>query len=277
MPPCSAPGGLTSSVLGVTSTVSWTPVSNAIKYDLRRRELGSLTWNYIYSMTATSRTLNNLNQGSTYEWEVRTYCNTGGMSSWSSTQTFFIPGQCTTPLNPNEQNLTHNSVDLVWDIVPGAYTYKIKWRKIGSPVNVPFVTNNILSLSSLDPSSNYKWRVRSECDAFSSNVSSFTSWQHFATLSSVRFSSGDTNLIENVNVYPNPNQGEFYISFVSEELSNFEIIVFDAFGKVLYNENNKQFIGQYLRKVDVSENPKGVYIIQIKTDNSFVSKRVVVQ
>ena len=49
-------------------------------------------------------------------------------------------------------------------------------EKIGGPLTVDFTPTNLLSLSNLSQSSNYKWRVRSECDAISSNVSAFNSW-----------------------------------------------------------------------------------------------------
>ena len=247
------------------------------KYDLRRRVQGTTNWLYIYNIYSTSRSINNLTQGTVYEWEVRTQCNSGGTSSWSSTESFTIAGPCTTPQNPDEQNITSNSADLIWDPVVGAVQYKIKWRKLGSSVNVQFTPTNLLSLSGLSQSSTYKWRVRSECDNVSSNVSAFTSWQFFTTLSSIRISAGDDNLMDNFNVYPNPNRGEFNISFVSEKLNNIELIISDDFGKIIHLEKKQSFIGEYTKKINLSAYPKGIYIVQIKTTDSFVSKRVVVQ
>ena len=203
--------------------------------------------------------------------------NSGSASSWSSTETFIISGPCTTPQNPDEQNLTNNSVDLVWDPVVGAVTYKIKWRKIGGPLNVQFTPTNLLALSGLNPSSTYKWKVRSECDLVSSNVSSFTSWQFFTTLSSIRISSGDAELIDNLKIYPNPTRGLFNISFVSDDIVTLELSVLDAYGKVIMTENKEMFVGEYTKQVDLSEYPQGIYMVHIKTNNSFITKRVVVQ
>ena len=187
--PCDAPIGLSSSVVGTSVTLSWTAVSTALKYDLRRRVQGTSTWIYLYNLYSTTRTINNFSQSTIYEWEVRTQCNSGSTSSWSATETFTISGPCSNVQNPDEQNLTNNSVDLIWDAVAGAVNYKIKWRKLGSGVNVQFINTNLLSLTGLDHASTYKWKVRSECDATSSNVSSFTSWQFFSHKSSIRISS----------------------------------------------------------------------------------------
>ena len=180
-------------------------------------------------------------------------------------------------MNPDELNLTNNSADLVWDPVVGAVNYKIKWRKLGSPVNVQFTPTNLLAITGLDPSSTYKWRVRSECDASSSNVSSFTSWQFFTTLSSSRISSGDDELAKNLNIYPNPTRGFFNISFVSDDIVSLELFVLDAYGKVIIENKESMFVGEYTKQIDLTEYPKGVYMVQIKTNNSFITKRVVVQ
>ena len=37
------------------------------------------------------------------------------------------------------------------------------------------------------------------------------------------------------------------------------------------------FVGEYTKQIDLTEHPKGVYMVQIKTNNSFITKRVVVQ
>jgi hypothetical protein len=181
------------------------------------------------------------------------------------------------PINPDEQNISTNSADLIWDAVSSAVSYRIKWRKTSGPLNVNVVTTNSLSLIGLDPSSTYKWKVRSNCDASESNVSAFTSWQYFTTLSSNRITAGDTDLGTSLTIYPNPTRGIFNISFVSEEVDNFEITIVDAFGKIISNEDKQDFIGEYIKIVDLSNSPRGIYMVQIKTQDSFVTKRIVLQ
>ena len=78
-------------------------------------------------------------------------------------------------------------------------------------------------------------------------------------------------------MYPNPTRGLFNINFISDEVDNFEISIVDAFGKLIIQENKKDFIGEFTKQVDLSEYPRGIYMVQIKTENSFVSKRIVLQ
>jgi hypothetical protein len=273
---CNIPTGMTSSP-GLTNVVlSWNSVLNGIKYDIRRRVQGTSTWSYLYNISSTTRTINNLISATTYEWEIRTQCASNS-SPWSSTITFTTAAGCTVPTNLDEQNISTNSADLIWDAVSSAVSYRIKWRKNSGPLNVNVVSMNSLPLTGLDPSSTYKWRVRSNCDASESNVSSFTSWQYFTTLSSIRISSGDSELAKNLNIYPNPTRGLFNISFVSDDIVALELLVLDAYGKAIMIENREMFVGEYTKQVDLSDYPHVIYLLQIKTNDSFITKRVVVQ
>ena len=137
------------------------------------------------------------------------------------------------------------------------------------------VTTNQLSQSGLNPGTSYHWQVRAVCGS-SANVSGFTSYNTFST-SSNRITAGDAELALNLNVYPNPTDGMFNISFVSEELDDFEITVIDAFGKVISYEEKQDFVGEYTKSVDISAYAKGIYMVQIKTQESFITKRIVLQ
>ena len=134
-----------------------------------------------------------------------------------------------------------------------------------------------MPLTGLDPSSTYKWRVRSNCDASESNVSAFTSWQFFNTASSIRIDNGSSSLINNLNIYPNPTRGIFNISFVSEEVDFIEIVILDDFGKFVFIDSKELFVGEYTKKVDLTGLTKGIYMVQIRTQNSLVTKRIVLQ
>ena len=275
-PPCNTPTGMSSSA-GLNNVIlTWNAVSNGIKYDIRRKVQGSSTWIYLYNVYGTTRTINNLSPSTTYEWEIRTQCASSN-SSWSSTITFTTAAGCTVPTNPDEQNISSNSADLVWDALSSAVSYRVKWRKTSGPLNVNVVTTNTLPLTGLDPSSTYKWRVRSNCDASESNVSAFTSWQFFNTASSIRIDNGSSSFINNLNIYPNPTRGVFNISFVSEEVDFIEIVILDDFGKFVFIDSKELFVGEYTKQVDLTDFTKGIYMVQIRTQNSLITKRIVLQ
>ena len=115
------------------------------------------------------------------------------------------------------------------------------------------------------------------CDESGQNNGPFTSFLYFTTLSYNRITAGDIQLGVNLNIFPNPTRGIFNISFISEEIDSFEISVVDAFGKIILHEDKQNFIGEYTKMVDLSNWPGGIYMVKIKTQDSFVSKRIVLQ
>ena len=60
-------------------------------------------------------------------------------------------------------------------------------------------------------------------------------------------------------------------------INDFEINIVDAFGQMVSRENKQQFVGEYTKLVDLSNWPRGIYIVQIKTQDSIISKRLVLQ
>ena len=84
-------------------------------------------------------------------------------------------------------------------------------------------------------------------------------------------------MFNNLNIYPNPTSGIFNISFVSEDENSFNLKILDSYGKIIEIENKKLFIGEFTKQVNLSEYPRGIYIVQIETNDSFISKRIVLQ
>jgi hypothetical protein len=63
---------------------SWNAASGATTYDLRHKRAADSTWTTIAGLTATSRTVEDLTNDVTYDFQVRAV-NSGGASAWSAT------------------------------------------------------------------------------------------------------------------------------------------------------------------------------------------------
>ena len=169
---------------------------------------------------------------------------------------------------------------LGWDVLDSATTYDVRFKLQGSSWGswqyTLGITPNQLLMDSLYSGTSYHWQVRAVCGS-SVNMSGFTSYNTFSTLSSIRITAGDPELGENLKIYPNPTRGLFNISFIAEKVDNFEITIVDAFGKLVSKEDKQDFIGEYTKQVDLSDFPRGIYMLKIRTQDSFVSKRIVLQ
>ena len=67
----------------------------------------------------------------------------------------------------------------------------------------------------------------------------------FTTPSGIRNNSEDQELNNQFYVFPNPTRGLFNISFFSSDIVSFNIIVVDAFGKIIFKKDEYSFIGEY--------------------------------
>ena len=84
---------------------------------------------------------------------------------------------------------------------------------------------------------------------------------------------------ENLNeiaVYPNPNDGNFNISFNAIEKSNYKMELTNALGQLIYKEELKDYSGIYKKQFSVVEYGKGVYTITLTNDKHDVIKKIIV-
>ena len=48
-------------------------------------------------------------------------------------------------------------------------------------------------------------------------------------------------------------------------------------GEVIYSENLENFEGEYSHSFNLSEYSKGVYLLELDTDNGIVNKKIILQ
>ena len=77
--------------------------------------------------------------------------------------------------------------------------------------------------------------------------------------------------------YPNPSRDIFNVTFTSEDIQNLEVRIINVIGEVVYTENLEQFVGQYTKQVDLATYTKGVYFLEITTDNGVINKKLILQ
>lgn len=78
------------------------------------------------------------------------------------------------------------------------------------------------------------------------------------------------------SVYPNPNDGNFTISFNTSSKTTYTLELKNAIGQVVYREVLNNFAGQYQKQLDISGFGKGIYMISIGTSHTHTAKKVVI-
>ena len=66
-------------------------------------------------------------------------------------------------------------------------------------------------------------------------------------------------------------------SFTSEEKQNLKVRLVNVIGEHLVNEDLQQFIGTYTKQLDLTNKAKGIYFLEMETDNGVINKKLILQ
>ena len=225
----------------------------------------------------------------TYEWNMKVwYCGSGG-TAWQAGPNFTTLGEC-----PNVGNLTVSTPNTTkaqfdWDDSNGAYSFaRIKMRvdSISNPTSADWFLVGGFGVSygtftknknGLVPGETYRGQSRTWCDPAGGayKAAGFTSLIYWTQPNVVRLEGGNT--ITNLVIYPNPSKDVFNVTFTSEDVQDLKVRVINVIGEVLISDNLPQFIGAYTKKIDLTNNAKGIYFLEITTNNGLVSKKLILQ
>ena len=165
--------------------IAWDPVVNTVVggYVIYIRVKGSQTWQ-LRPVSNTPSVLSGLVGNTEYEVAIRTVCSVGDTSDFTVVNSFrTLPGNnCPAPGIITLDNVTENSVSIIWVGLPEAQTYEIQYRWVDS---IPdFITwgttaNNFATITGLKKDRRYEVRVKSICSETA--VSDFSPLTRFTT------------------------------------------------------------------------------------------------
>ena len=53
--------------------------------------------------------------------------------------------------------------------------------------------------------------------------------------------------------------------------------ILNIIGEELVSKNLEQFIGEYTKQIDLTNNAKGIYFLEIETSNGIINKKLILQ
>ena len=239
-----------------------------------------------FGLNTTEKRLQFLTSATTYQFKMKAFYCGGTESGYSSPVSFNTGADCPPMTNLAVQTFNSNQAKATfsWDTT-GAYVFArialrvdttgASWGTAGGfGVYYPSLSVNKFGLT---PGQSYRAQGRTFCD---SNVTSFRStwtsplmWTQPGTL--IRMES--TSQIKNLDIYPNPSRDIFNIRFISEKIQDLSVRVINIMGELVYQEKVNQFIGEYTKQIDLTDNSKGVYFLEITTDNNVVNRKIIIQ
>lgn len=79
-----------------------------------------------------------------------------------------------------------------------------------------------------------------------------------------------------IGIYPNPNNGQFYVKSPNVATGNVKTTIYDTAGRIVYNQNQNHFGGNYEQSYNLRL-PAGVYIIVIQSANDKTTEKLIIK
>ena len=82
--------------------------------------------------------------------------------------------------------------------------------------------------------------------------------------------------LSEISVYPNPTNGQFRLAF-DTDAQPLSVRVTSADGKDLFRDERPSFDGIYDETIDLSDQPAGMYFVEIRQRDRAVTKQIIIQ
>jgi len=177
---CGTPTNLsTTNITSSSSTANWSAVSGAISYNVDYKLSSSSSWiNIANGTTSLSWDLLGMASSTSFDWRVRANCASGSSGYAQTTFSTLAQGTtCNAPTGLSTTGITATAATAIWAAVSGAVSYNVDYKLSGSSfwINIANGTTSLQwTLSGMQESTSYDWRVRANC---SSGNSSYTQTQ----------------------------------------------------------------------------------------------------
>ncbi len=251
--------------------LSWEPVPDAQKYQIRYRRALTADWSYLIS-TSTTKAITGLVQNKIYDYRIRAMCSDGTWSPLIDIDKFrTVP--CRPPSQPTHVQLSNNKVRVEWADYAYADKYQVWYRIAGS--NDEWLTMvtylegmNYRVLNNLLPGSTYEWKVRSWCEV---SYGPFSDLRYFTNASTRQTES----VFQLLSISPNPTSDEVVISFIQNpESDGVDIRLFDLNGRLVLEQYHSCKQGLQSLKLSLNEMKNGYHIIEL--NNGITVKRDII-
>lgn len=80
-----------------------------------------------------------------------------------------------------------------------------------------------------------------------------------------------------INIFPNPSNGRFNLTFDLQDKGTTDVVIYDIAGKILYQEQLKDFRGSYQKEIDIAHGNKGIYFLKVIQGKKAFLKKIALQ
>ncbi|TNE28363.1 MAG: T9SS type A sorting domain-containing protein [Bacteroidetes bacterium] len=264
--PCPVPTALTMGTQNCNSVqVSWT-TTGAVDYQVEVGTTGYTPGSGTTSTTAnTSTTINNLMPNSSYDVYVRANCGNGDTSSWAGPLTISTLNSVVPAISASHTIGAITATDATVDFSDaGTVADSVSWDfgdgsavVYGSTPTHLYTSNNTYTVTA------------TAITACSTDDTTFTVL--------IEGISVEENTIHAFDVFPNPTTGVITVQFDEVTGRNATLELADLQGRVLSREGVEFSTAGNSVQLDLSNLPKGVYLLRFNGENASQIERIVLK
>lgn len=282
--------------------VFWThdnPPCPIAEYQLRYRIKGNTDWSMIGGITSNFRFLSNLLLSNSYEVNVRGKCADGRFTAWSTGaitefQTAALP-TCNGNFAPIPgaiyiNNVSAYSAQANWGLMTAqnGQGYIVSYglattTPTGWVQDVVCHPNRALTLEDLTPGTRYGVRIRTNCSNCTTALNSTdirSDWSDVIYFTTAQLKAGLQSMEQkslDLNVYPNPNNGAFEISFTAVEAGDVQLRFFDASGRNVHSRSVNVQSGAQTLPFELSGFAAGIYLLRAQQGEALETVKIIVE
>ncbi len=262
--------------MGLENELKWKEISGVVDYEVQIADNDAFTdaFSAIVEEGVEYLTDGFLTFDTEYFWRVRANHATD-TSEWSSPRSFTtITTVALDSPDDEEMDVSINPL-LEWEEVSGVDYYQVQYNNTNNfddpccDETVEGTDNFFQVVFILDYNTTFYWRVRTmqgiDTTAWS-DVWSFTTRP-------IDFGIDEEFNANNINIYPNPNNGKLHINIEGDKNEEVIVRIMDMLGQVHIEENVMFGQGNSNKTFDLSSFANGLYIVKLtKGDHSYSHK-----
>jgi len=160
-----------------SALLKWNGVSGTVNYLVEYKKSNEASWTVLSaSTTGTQIQLNNLTEGSNYDWRVKATCTNQATGEYVQAQftTLITVLACDAPSSLSVTNVSQAAATLLWGSVPNAVSYNVEYRAVNAANWITVgnaITSTSFTLTGLNTGTEYMWQVRTNCLSGTSSYS----------------------------------------------------------------------------------------------------------
>ena len=159
---------------------------------------------------------------------------------------------------------------MTWDTVRGASSFLARYAIVFDEIDTIPTTNNTIVITGLSPNTSYRNYIKTVCVAGDTSLWSSLTTCRTANVVSIQ----NIHSISELNVSPNPSSGFFTVQFKMDTPKDLELRVTNLLGQQVFEQNIQGTTGELNYEIDLSDQPIGFYLIELRSETGREIRKV---